>query len=286
MRGLLKAFNFKGTAILFSLILTSCGSGGGVDIGGGGGGGCDDTPVGTTALQQGASIQSKDKRATVTNDHDIGNIEVTIGVNCTSSHNDETGTQIGRSYYVKISGTPTLTLSYKDVSFGSIPETGLRLGDYDPSTGWGEQPAVQNSTERTFALQLSDPGPLEYAIFVPPGGGKGSPPTTPTQVQATPVSGTCAIIIQWNSSTDPDGDLALYKIARSGIQIGIVTATGNPPQCAPGTRCSFQDDASIIPPPIQGTQYFYTVTASDSQGNNSNSGTSNGVIAPSQCPQQ
>ncbi len=296
MRNLLHIFNFKATAILFSLMLTSCGSGGGgLDLGGGGGSGCDDTPVvrnGLNPLQSGESVQSTDKRASITN-HDVQPINVTISVDCISFPSSSSGTQIGRGYNVSFGGSgqilPVLTVSYKDLLPAGVLETSLKLGDYDPlADNWeAEEAAVQDINEDTFTLSLTDPNDVRYTVYrSTTGGGTGSPPTTPTHVQAVAANGACIITISWDSSTDPDNDLSSYTVTRSGITIGSVTAGGSAPECPPGTRCAFQDDTTRNPQPIQGTQYFYTVRARDSQGNTSNEGTSNGVTAPSQCPQQ
>ena len=52
-------------------------------------------------------------------------------------------------------------------------------------------------------------------------------PTAPTNLSATPVSGT-QINLAWTASTDSVAGIKQYNILRNGVQIGTATATSNP----------------------------------------------------------
>src|SRR5262249_4027744 len=99
----------------------------------------------------------------------------------------------------------------------------------------------------------------------PPPTADTSPPSVPTGVAATAVSGT-QINLSWLASTDNVG-VSGYKVFRNGTQVGTATIT------------SYQD-AGLS----GGSTYGYTVAAYDAAGNASAPSSSVSVTTPAPTP--
>jgi hypothetical protein len=91
-------------------------------------------------------------------------------------------------------------------------------------------------------------------------------PTTPGNVTAAATSSS-AIQVNWTASTETGGTITSYNISRNGT---LLTKTP-----LSGATTGFTD--STVQP---GTQYSYTVTATDNSGTNSAPGASNKVATP------
>ncbi len=88
-------------------------------------------------------------------------------------------------------------------------------------------------------------------------------PSTPGNVTAEATSSS-SIQVDWNASTETGGSITSYKISRNGTALATVPDT-------------FYTDNTAAP----GTQYTYTVTATDNTGHTSAAGSSNKVATPS-----
>lgn len=241
--------------------LSSCGSDP-IDLNPGGNnqnGFCDET-VADSSLS-GEELVSADGKAKIVAGGLQFPVSASIGVDC-----NQAPQQIGNGYPMDIDQSTTgvqLVISYDGVNLQGAPETSLKMGVYDgPSQSWIDMQVTPNVTTKT--LSLAAPVPDRYALYSDQasGGGGNNPPTRPENVQASTV-GVCSIEISWDPSTDEDGDLTGYSVFRSGaIAIGTTSVL----DCQGLARCVFTDNATLAQPLTTGA-YRYTVRASDSKDN-------------------
>jgi len=135
---------------------------------------------------------------------------------------------------------------------GSSVSAASSLSAYQSGTGtsWFYDSGSSQLYVRDLHASASSTVAVDYS-----GGGDVTPPSVPTGVNGTPV-GTTEIDLTWNASTDNAGGsgVAGYNVFRGGskVNVGLVTST------------NYQDLGLT-----SGTQYSYTVSAVDNQGNES-----------------
>jgi len=131
--------------------------------------------------------------------------------------------------------------STKNTGTGFYGFVDLATGTYTVSAS---APGYLSSTGQV-TLTVGQVATLDLAL-----GTDTTPPSTPTNLAATPVSGT-QVNLTWTASTDNVG-VTGYKVFRDGAQIGAsATASYSDSTCAPATT------------------YTYTVSAYDAAGNES-----------------
>src|SRR5262249_34544607 len=112
--------------------------------------------------------------------------------------------------------------------------------------------AVNDYIRAGFGVSASStpPPPPQITSNPPPPTADTSPPSVPTGVAATAVSGT-QINLSWSASSDNVGVIG-YKVFRNGSQVGTATNT------------SYQDTGLT-----SGATYSYAIAAYDAAGNTS-----------------